>query len=1564
MKKNNVLYTILLFFLFWGGETDRVYAVDDRFFASREELDSIVASHPEKIIFQDQDPKVNGIAGVDNGNLSIHYMNNRRALTGRHCTVNKLINVVGVGSWNENMSNLTNDDLGDYATFPSIVGAGVTVDPIVSIRDMKNYYSKGTQAGYCIVASSGDAVLSLDIIKALSIGFYREGELVGTKVVEEGQDGAGVNLSLIQVPGSDEACITLTATSDWVFDEISLDRSGGVQVSVGDILKIKYAFVGKAREFTITENTTNGIPAYQTYTGNTGLALQKMEGWNPVLLGIPFPFVNAEVEKMTNADYDDYASLTPILVIGYQGGAKFRMKDGTKNEIYKAGTEVGFKYLFGSGLALDAGAWISLLLFDRNGDVIQEETISAGVLNLSVAKGGSGIASVTATKDFSGAELRFHTVIGVNLGMMGIHYGFIREKPDIDHHCPINPSVDMNLCETQSSIQLQSNPDISVTWTLRESRPDNLPADVKVTPGGYVTGLQKGTYVFRATAADGCYEELMITSGINGSEKQCGIPFIDDMDPTTGNVGYELSDEIYDTSGSLISVSDLTDPGNIIDADLGNYATYTSGLNIASDLRIIGIRTKDGSPIHSGFEEIDGVRVEKPIRIGFIVEFQATGVDLSLLQFFQIRCYNDKVPVYSHVIEESNAISAGIAGSDQALKVRYSIEVPAVNSDGYPIEFDEFMLWTSGVLNLGASKINIYYAFSEEADSDCNDPLGCGSIVLSHEVTGTTINADETKYGSAVAVANVTDNLGYLVDNDLNMAMTLTNTVTVGGGTTIAVDMGRTLDYHHQLGIVVDNKTYTAAINVGNWMTVETFYKGVSTGDKFTDWKVLGADVIGFGDKNYLFMQPKKRYDEVRMTIANIVGALDIQRFFGLFLRKDVDNDGIPDCQDPESCDTSIGDIEINDVCVGETIIVSGKGTISTDYYIYFSEPGISFIKVISDEQGYFTASYVTKTPGHHQMVFYDGSGKPLTAVDYSVHPTRTTWKTTASNTDWNKWDNWTDGSPYCCTDVIIPSNAKLYPVLDEAVADVPDKYCCRYIHFEPRAAVEKTTRLNYRKAWAEMELVPNRYYMLSAPLTNMYTGDMFIPALMNGVHTGDYFTELTADNTPQNRFNPRVYQRLWATTAKGRLMDGSETTLAITTTKWSKNFNHLAHLYQPGNGFSLWVDNGRLSAKQGFRFRFPKEHTEYNYFSDFDQSQLNITETLAKDITGRFIYEREDVNNPTSLYKDETRTVYTNALPLSVTLTAEESTSHFLVGNPFMSHIDVKAFMAGNKNVQSIKIYDGNTANTVVAVDAQLLGTADITSIAPMQSFFVELGAEATTTNILFTEDMLLASPQSVLKHQSESAGRIPFLKIEAENTSVKASTLLVGNSSVFGVEPGVESLFDNEIKPSLAIFTVQDEQAYDILGVNGATEIPLGMCLQKNDTLTLCFRDNGLGYAADYVLLDKKTGIHYSLQEEVVLQGVSTNVGRFALKQKQATAIKPVDKKDVYITVADEHAIVKSSSPDIVYVDVYTLNGSKVHSQKFPAIAEATISLRTGINILKVTLKGGAVRNFKVIV
>ena len=74
-----------------------------------------------------------------------NYLENRRALVGRGCAVNKLVNVVGVGSWIEDLDNLTDEDLNNYTAFPKIVGAGVGSNPIVSVRDMNNYYAAGTE---------------------------------------------------------------------------------------------------------------------------------------------------------------------------------------------------------------------------------------------------------------------------------------------------------------------------------------------------------------------------------------------------------------------------------------------------------------------------------------------------------------------------------------------------------------------------------------------------------------------------------------------------------------------------------------------------------------------------------------------------------------------------------------------------------------------------------------------------------------------------------------------------------------------------------------------------------------------------------------------------------------------------------------------------------------------------------------------------------------------------------------------------------------------------------------------------------------------------------------------------------------------------------------------------------------------------------------------------------------------------------------------------------------------------------------------------------------------------
>jgi len=1562
----------------------QVHAVNGDIFDTPELRDEL--SLKGKPIYFDNADRMELDGVIENGGylpeggwLEYHYLNNRRALTGESCAINKMISTVGVGSWTDSLGNILNDNLDDYCEFDAVAAVGVTTDPILSIRDRSCYYAKGTEAGFCIVAGSGNAVLSLDVIKAMAIGFYRDGALVGTLPVKEGQNGSGVTLSLIQIPGSDDACVCLTADAPGVFDEITLDFAGGVTVSAGQILRIKYAFVGKATDFTITKSPTNGSIVYDKDVKtpfqlfdkkNENVDLDYVKGWNPVLLGLPFPVVQSELDKFTNADMDDYISLTPILAIGYQGGAKFMMKDTAhpEREVYEAGTEVGFKYTMGAALALKAGAWVNIVLFDRNGKKVQEENVSAEVLNLSLAQGGAGSSSLISSVPFSGAELQFLTTVGLDLGGIFIHNAYIREKADIRHHCPINPSASTSLCDEQTSFQLKSNPNVSVSWSII-SQPEGGHATVNAS--GYVTNIDvAGDYVFRATASDGCYDEVTVTSGGFGEEDaECGTPMVNEV----GNGDYEAVIKVSGSQGGLIQIDKLEGSDNVVSSDFTTYATYYGGLEVATNKPIIGVRRTDALMYDAMTEPASTGK-----RIGFVVESSIEGLNLSVLQFWQVRCYHEGKEVYRHVIDESNAVSADVGGSNKTQKMRYSIEVPAIDDNGQPTQIDEIVLWSSGVLALEGSEIRIYYAFIEEAESQCNDPLGCSAQLLSFKDTHTTLDFDKMQSGSAIVVANAVNDLDNLVDDDPDSYISLANSVSLGSGIPIAVNLGRTLDYRHQLGIIMDNKTFVAGINAGSWLTVETYYNGVATGDKFTDWNAVDANVAGYGDKNILYLQPKYMYNEIKITIAKTIAALDIMKFYGIFVRGDVDNDGVPDCQDPQSCMSNVRDITVTDVCVGDEVFISAIGIVGARYSVSFSEPGVEKHNVTADANGKIEVSYQTKTPGMYQMVFFDGSDKPLASQTYTVHPLETTWLTTASNSDWDKWDNWSNGSPYCCTNVIIPSNATNYPDLSEDVVD-GDEYCCNNIHFEPRAEINSVTKLNYEKAWVELELTANRYHLLSSPLKMMYTGDMFIPANMNGRHSGALFTDLDAVASPENRFNPTIYQRLWYSSAMNRQWSDAYTELTdltaidgITMAKWSQNFNHLAYQYLPGTGFSLWVDNGDLPANTPFLFRLPKVHTTYNYYNDFDQTPIEgVSETIeraedGKDVAGRFIYESPSDKNKSFVAtvnnEKSDRTIYTGVLPYSVRLTAQDNTDHFLFGNPFMSNIDARKFIKGNIDVISgITVYDGNTTSTLRYEDTtdSFVETTSIMSIAPTQAVFVIAKNETNALTLTITEDMLKGNSSET----ADNTAPAQALRISAKNGDLQSSVMMVSEDAPIKNEV----LMDNEVAPQLSIFALDDGTALDIIPI--ADAIPLTLIKQPTDNVTLEFRTFNGFHRDDFLLKDMASGETYSLDDTVTIpQGTPASAGRFVLvRQNPTTSVADIEEGSsarVFIEVADNVIVARSAGATVSSVKVYDLSGMLLGEKSGDGSDEVSVSTTSGVRIVSVTTDDGAIYNYKLLV
>lgn len=1519
------------------------------------------------------------------GNLTFRRLRNRRALTGESCTLNKLIGVVGVGSWAKNLGALTDEDLDNSAPVNAIVKAGVTVDPIVSVKDMDNYYSKGTVAGYAIVAGSGSSVLSLDIIKAFSIGFYRDGKLMGVKAVREGQDGGGVTLKLIQIPGSDDVCAMLTAESDWVFDEISLDRAGGIQAEVANLLKIKYAFVGEPTEFTITDG---GIKKFNDFFDSTPtISLKKMQGWTPVLLGIPFPFVKDEVKKMTDDNLDNFATITPILNIGYQGGAKFMMQNDTNPnaEAFEAGMEAGFKYKMDAVLSLTAGTWINVLLFDRNGKKVQEETISAQVLNLSLVQIGDGTVSIKAKVPFSGCEIRFLTVLGVNVGGMGIHYGFVRMAPDVSHRCDIKPTISSNICNTQTSFTLRSNPKVSVTWSLEgawDLKGNDIKdtTSVKVTADGEVTNLRLGRFTFRATAKDGCYDETTITVGVfNDGNTPCGKPITN----KDGKDIYEISPKIHDTSGSLLSISNLKNRENILSGDYEKYAEYIGGLSLADNLCIIGIHRKDGKLMYDadpkrkdGESEPDSLMRVQPKRIGFVVEASATVLNLHALQFLQIRCYHDGKEVYRHLIDENNAISADVGGSDKLQKIRYSIEVPEKDKNNSPMQMDEFQLWNSGVLNLGGSKLRIYYAFIEEAADDCSSPLACGTLVMSHNHSHTTVNADETKFGGTVNVLSIDDNLCNFIDGDINSYMAIANTVGVGSGRTIAINMGRQLDYHHQLGIVIDNKTFLAAVKVGNWLTVETFKDGEPSGDKFTDWKVIGADVAGFGDKNVLFFQPKNTYDEVRLTLASIVGALDVQKFYGIVTRGDINNNGIPDCKDDCSCVPGVDSIKVSSVCVGDTVRIVATGNPGAKYYLRFGDKnagtnGIVELVASSETQNNIQYEYTTKKAGEFQLTFFDGSGTPLSSVVYQVHPLQTRWLTTASNNDWNKWDNWSNGSPYCCTDAIISSDAKIFPVL--GTAEHPADYCCKDIFFEPRSAVENITSLNYRKAWVEMELKPNMYYNLSTPLKQTYTGDMFVPKNI----TAALFEPLTEDNCAENRFNPSIYQRLWATTAPGKIVSKNrsggialgDNTLGVLETQWSRHFNAVAKPYAMGEGFSLWVDNGHLPATNMFRIRLPKAHEVYRYYADYDEEILGSEIfTRNENEMNRFVYEDGTApGNMTMKYvykagdKDvtEDRTVFVGQDSYQITLKADEPTKTFLLGNPFMSHIDIQKFLKANDNVGSVIVQTPQGEQTIAKAGETVVTTGDVTSIEPMQSFKVVSNADPSTSlTILLTTEMIggTKKPDGEGENKGETT-RVLRVNVESlTNGSRSASLLMMADDDV----ASVPTLMDNEVKPDVKVFGISNSNAYDIMPMAESTS--LGIFLNHKDSISIEVVPTEETDAEEYVLHDNLTDIDYEIGSQVVVSDAETSLGRFVIRKLNGTDDeKKGNEHNVCIMQEGSYAVVQSAIENLKSVEVRDASGSLISKVQGDGSQRLMTKITSGVQIVSIELTDGGRTSYK---
>ena len=804
----------------------------------------------EKKVWQDSDPNKE------------NYFNNRRALVGPGCTINSIGDGVKVVSGTANLQNLCNENLDDYATIPALADVTVLGSPIISVKDNQHYYAGGTEAGFVICAKSNASILTLDLAKCYKIQFLKDGKAVGKLLeISTGKSVTGLGLSLLTIPGSDQVNKLYTATAPGDFDEIKLVQCG-VDAKVLSAINIKYAFVGKAREYTITNNKENGIAKYsqEQKRGSFKLSANTLGG------------------DLINADLTDNFTVQSLIV---SVPAKVTATSSDNKEAFPAGTEVGFKYGMTKLLDIGLGSTISLNFYNKDGKHITSQTISGTVLNLGLIGSKTNSEVVMEAPDaFSAVEIFFGGV-NVNLGAIYVNYAFVRMAPDAaSHHCPINATSSRDVSGSVNQFQLQHNKDVDVTWSV-QSYPEGA-ADVEVVPtSGLVSNLSlPGKYVFRATATDGCYEETTLNYAPKYVAEEHGVNIL--VNKEGEEPKYVLSDKL---GGGLIQIFDkMMNRSAILTTSLNDFAYREPGVVVAANTGLVGIKTADGSNFADGLNG-NARAFNGKMKVGFVVSVKATGLDADVLNLYNIKLYNKGNEVTGDVTTHWDAISAGLIGKEETRKMCLNVDVPA------GCVFDEIVLYKTGVLSADLSQLNIYYAYvaDAEADNATTNPI-YGAQVVSTNNTNASIDFANTQMFSVANIGNGYDELGNLIDDSMDTYLTLPLGVNLGGAT-ISVNMGKVVDKGQQLVMVIKKLALGLGVKLGEGLRLTTYLDG-NEQEQLTNWKVLGADVIGSEGDGYAVLNPTKSFNQVRITPVKALSALENLQIKGFALRTDMNDDG------------------------------------------------------------------------------------------------------------------------------------------------------------------------------------------------------------------------------------------------------------------------------------------------------------------------------------------------------------------------------------------------------------------------------------------------------------------------------------------------------------------------------------------------------------------------------------------------------------------------------------------------------------------------------------------------
>ena len=532
----------------------------------------------------------------------------------------------------------------------------------------------------------------------------------------------------------------------------------------------------------------------------------------------------------------------------------------------------------------------------------------------------------------------------------------------------------------------------------------------------------------------------------------------------------------------------------------------------------------------------------------------------------------------------------------------------------------------------------------------------------------------------------------------------------------------------------------------------------------------------------------------------------------------------------------------------------------------------------------------------------------------------------------------------------------------------------CHQIYFKPQGELRDQCYLIYDKAWVEKELVPNKWYTMASPLQYIYAGDMYVTAKDGRQETKAFtditFDDKTADGTSDeySRSKYPVYQRAWMKsgveeiTAKDKY-PASHYPEGAKTDDMNLNLGYWSHVYNKVNesyaadgtfgGFAIKAGNALLPKDQtkNALLRLPKEDKEYQYFDYTGSKPSSSKIPVAKNAGhGKLLVA---FNN------DEK-----HLAQMVQTLGTDNNSGFYLVANPYTCSISLKKFFEVNTGLQNaVWLIEGDAVRSVSSTD---LSSKDFV-IQPTQSFFVKKMEEASVSEVKFTSamyvDRLLSSGIII------ASDYLKDVNVSAQNAKGQCSKARIAvreeASDDYDEQEDVDLLCDQNLKDIPQVYTVAGSQAVAVNATPKIEWMPMGVIMEngeKNEMVSLDFKGIAKLDAPLY-LYDAANGQYTELQDgnEVSIQ--ANEHGRYFLTQTRGTTgIQQIEAEaesnqlKVYSPAAGMIVVSALNGEKLGRVEVFTLDGKRVHSYQLPDKQRMILRVPSGVYIVKASTQSCA--------